>query len=158
MVRRAIILGGGNIGNVEERLLAAERLIGERVGVVVGRSTMRKSEAWGFDAAEFTNCAFAVDTCLAAEELIARLLEIEQELGRNRRGEYCEKVLRGEEYASRIIDLDILLLGEECVVTPHLQIPHPKLLVREFAMEPTAELLGLTHQEIENVVKKIVEQ
>ncbi|MBO5771571.1 MAG: 2-amino-4-hydroxy-6-hydroxymethyldihydropteridine diphosphokinase [Alistipes sp.] len=158
MSRRAIILGGGNVGNVEERLLAAERLIGERIGAVVGRSTMHTSEAWGFDAARFTNCAFAVESHLEAEEMIDRLLDIECELGRDRRSEYREKVLRGEAYASRTIDLDIMLLGEECIVTPHLQIPHPKLLVREFAMTPTAEVLGTTTEELEKIVKKIIER
>ena len=156
-MRTAIILGGGNIGNVKERLLAAERLIGERVGRVTSRTRPSSTEAWGFEGDEFTNCAFAVETDLEAEALVETLLAIEQELGRDRKAEYREKVLRGEEYASRMIDLDVLLLGEECVVTPHVQIPHPKLLVRDFALEPLAEVMGLRKEEAQKLIRKIVE-
>ena len=145
------------MGNVEERLLAAERLINERVGRIAGRTQPIRTEAWGFEGEPFTNCAFAVETDLEAEALIETLLTIEKELGRDRRAEYREKMLRGEEYASRMIDLDVLLLGEECVVTPHIQIPHPKLLVRDFALEPLAEVMGLRKEEARELICKIVE-
>ena len=129
----------------------------ERIGRVVGSSSQRESEAWGFEAAEpFLNQAFAFETTLPAEQVLETLLDIERELGRNRESEYQQKILRGEVYASRIIDLDILLYGEERIVTPHLQIPHPRLLQREFALAPLEELKGWSREECQRRVLEIV--
>ena len=156
-VREVIVLGGGNVGNTSARLAKAAKLMEERIGRVVGSSSQRESEAWGFEAAEpFLNQAFAVKTTLPAEQVLETLLDIERELGRNRESEYQQKILRGEVYASRVIDLDILLYGEERIVTPHLQIPHPRLLQREFALAPLEELKGWSREECQRRVLEIV--
>ena len=156
-VREVIVLGGGNVGNTSARLAKAAKLMEERIGRVVGSSSQRESEAWGFEATEpFLNQAFAVKTTLPAEQVLETLLDIERELGRNRESEYQQKILRGEVYASRVIDLDILLYGEERIVTPHLQIPHPRLLQREFALAPLEELKGWSREECQRRVLEIV--
>lgn len=156
-VREVIVLGGGNVGDTSARLAKAAELMDERIGRVVGSSSQRESEAWGFEATEpFLNQAFAVETTLSAEQVLEALLDIERELGRNRESEYQQKILRGEVYASRIIDLDILLYGEERIVTPHLQIPHPRLLQREFGLAPLEELKGWSREECQRRVLEIV--
>lgn len=155
MVTRVVILAGGNTNDVAERLERAERLMAERVGEVVARSSVMKSEAWGFLAAPFLNRAFVVDTLLEAEPLLDALQAIERELGRNREDELREKCATGERYASRPIDLDILLYGEQHVTTERLTVPHALLLERDFALEPLGEALGLTREEIVKKVKRI---
>ncbi len=67
------------------------------------------------------------------EQLLARLLRIEYALGR-RREETSER------FGPRIIDLDLLLYGDAQSDTEFLQLPHPRLHLRRFALTPLAEL------------------
>jgi 2-amino-4-hydroxy-6-hydroxymethyldihydropteridine diphosphokinase len=66
----------------------------------------------------------------SSEQMLARLLRIEYALGRRR------DVLRGP----RIIDLDLLLYGDEHRATQFLTLPHPRLHERRFVLTPLAEL------------------
>ena len=153
-----VILGGGNIGDVKSRLDTAETLIAERIGEVISRSEWYTTEPWGFESsADFTNRAWLVSTALEATEVLEHLLTIEVELGRNRKAEYCAKVLGHQSYADRMVDLDILLYGQRVVVTPHLQVPHPRLLERDFAMIPMCDVLGIDSDQGVELVRKIVE-
>lgn len=154
---QCVILGGGNIGDAKSRLLRAEELIGKRIGVITSRSEWHTTEPWGFECSEcFTNVAWVAETHLSATELLEELLAIEVELGRDRRAEYIAKVTGRQSYASRMIDLDILLYGNQVTVTPHLQVPHPKLLERDFAMVPMCQALGITVDEGRELILKIV--
>ena len=157
-MERVVILGGGNVGSVVSTLDAAERLISERIGAVVSRSTDYTTEAWGFSSdSAFTNRAWVVSTALEPMEVMETLLQIESELGRNRKQEYRSKVLQRQSYANRVVDLDILLYGEHLVVTAHLQVPHPMLLERDFALQPMCSALGITVEQGVELVTKIVE-
>ena len=155
---RAVISGGGNIGDTKARLLVAEQLIAERIGAIVARSEWHTTEPWGFECSDcFTNCAWVVETTLSATDMLEELLKIEAELGRNRKEEYIVKFKEDQSYASRVIDLDILLYGDMVTVTPHLQVPHPRLLERDFALMPMCEALGISADEGREMVKKIIE-
>lgn len=156
---QTVILAGGNSSTTKDAIKKAEQEISARIGEVVSVSEWHTTEPWGFKCDNaFTNRAYVVNTELSATEVLETLLEIEVQTGRNRRAEYKEKVLRGENYASRVIDLDILLYGDTITVTPHLQIPHPKLLERDFALVPMCEALGLEISEARDYVRKIIEQ
>lgn len=157
MTTDVVILGGGNVGDVAQRLNRAEGLISERIGDVISRSEWHTTEPWGFNGANsFTNRAYRVLTTLGASEVLELLLNIEAELGRNRLLEYREKVLGQQSYANRTIDLDILLYGEQRIVTPHLQIPHPLILQRDFALIPMCQSLGIGVTEGRELITKIV--
>jgi 2-amino-4-hydroxy-6-hydroxymethyldihydropteridine diphosphokinase len=67
---------------------------------------------------------------LPPRELLERLLDVEQRLGR----------VRSERFGPRTIDLDLLVYGDEVVDEPGLMLPHPRLHERRFALEPLAEL------------------
>jgi 2-amino-4-hydroxy-6-hydroxymethyldihydropteridine diphosphokinase len=67
-------------------------------------------------------------------ELIATTLEIERLLGRDRRTEARN--------GPRAIDLDILVWGDRVIRTPELEVPHPRLAGRRFALEPLVALVG----------------
>lgn len=153
-----VILGGGNIGNVRQRLDRAEAEIAKRVGAVTARSDWHTTKAWGFECNNlFTNRAYVVQSSLCATDILEVLLDIEVECGRDRKAEYCQKVLQGESYASRVIDLDILLYGDCVTVTKHLQVPHPRLLERDFAIIPMCQALGITVEEGKKRVRNIIE-
>ena len=110
-MHRAIILAGGNIGDVAMRFEEAERLLAERGVEVVGRSQNYESRAWGFESEMlFVNVAWEVETALEPEELLDVLQKVEALLGRDRVAEAEEKAQKGARYCSRTLDLDILSL------------------------------------------------
>lgn len=123
---------GANLGDREATLRRAIALLSEEAEVqVVAVSSLRETDPVGVvDQPRFLNGAVAVDTTLGPRELLETLLHIEHRLGRVRR----------ERWGPRILDLDLLLYGEEIVDEPGLQVPHPCLSERRFALEPLAEL------------------
>ena len=152
----AVILGGGNAPDTAAALEAAGRLLGERVGEVTAHSELLCSKPWGFEAeADFVNRAFVVRTRLAAEALLDELQAIEALLGRDREAERREKLSTGQRYASRRIDLDILLYGRHRIDTPRLRVPHPRLLEREFAMAALEGATGWSRRETEENIAEI---
>lgn len=156
---QTVILAGGNLLESKSAIERAEKLISEGIGRIISASAWHTTEPWGFECDRaFTNRAYLVATHLSATEVLERLLEIEVSVGRNREAEYREKVLRGENYASRVIDLDILLYGDRVTVTPHLQVPHPRLMERDFALIPMCEVLGIESSQGRDYVKQIIER
>jgi len=83
------------------------------------------------DQPRFLNGAVALDTELSAHALLEELLSVERRLGR---------VRDGTRWGPRIVDLDLLLYGDEVLDEPGLRVPHPRLQERRFALEPLAEL------------------
>jgi len=124
---------GANLGDREAMLRSAlEQLSAEPRVELVAVSSFRETAPVGIaDQPRFLNAAAAVETTLSARELLDRLLGIERRLGRTREG------LR---FGPRTIDLDLLLYGEERIDEPGLEVPHPRLHERLFALEPLAEL------------------
>ncbi|MFL5922982.1 MAG: 2-amino-4-hydroxy-6-hydroxymethyldihydropteridine diphosphokinase [Gaiellaceae bacterium] len=125
---------GANLGERAAAIDAALDLLRAVVGVeVVAVSSLRETDPIGYvDQPRFLNAAAELETTLSASELLDRLLAIERRLGRVR-GE-------GPRFGPRTIDLDLLLYGDKQIDEPGLQIPHPRLHERRFALEPLAEL------------------
>jgi 2-amino-4-hydroxy-6-hydroxymethyldihydropteridine diphosphokinase len=121
---------GSNIGDLAGNLNAAiDRL--RALGEVVAVSSFYETEPVEFTAqAWFLNCAVALDTEKNPQQLLAGILDIEEQLGRR----------RGQKKGPRIIDLDILLFGNSIVDDPGLTIPHPAMHERRFVLEPLAEI------------------
>src|SRR5690606_20388520 len=83
----------------------------------------------------FLNSAVRVRVADATpQELIATVLELERLLGRDRRGE--------ARWGPRAIDLDILVWGARQIRTPELELPHPRIAERRFALRPLVALFG----------------
>lgn len=138
---RAIIIAGGNIGDMKPRLRQAQQLINKDIGIVLRCSHVYSSKAWGFNSeAEFSNQAMIVDTDLTPEELLDAVQKIEVTLGRDRKAEAEEKERTGEPYSSRIIDIDILLYNDLELDKPELTIPHPLMQERDFVLAPLCEI------------------
>jgi 2-amino-4-hydroxy-6-hydroxymethyldihydropteridine diphosphokinase len=118
---------GSNLGDRETTIRAA---IAALEGVVAV-SELRETDPVGVtEQPAFLNGAVAVETELSPRELLASLLAVERELGRE----------RSERWGPRTIDLDLLLYGTETVDEPGLTVPHPHLHERRFALEPLVEL------------------
>ncbi len=156
MMHHAIILAGGNIGDVVVRFIEAERLLTERGVEVVARSKNYTTKAWGFESEMlFTNAAWEVATERRAEELLDALQEVEALLGRDREVERKIKEQEGARYCSRTLDLDILFFDEEHIATERLKVPHPLIMERDFVIEPTCELLQCSRAELAEKIEKI---
>ena len=155
-MHRAIILAGGNIGDVAMRFEEAERLLAERGVEVVGRSQNYESRAWGFKSdMPFVNVAWEVETALEPEELLDVLQKVEALLGRDRVAEAEEKAQKGARYCSRTLDLDILFYDEAYISTERLKVPHPLIMEREFVITPLCELLGCNRAQLAAKIEKI---
>lgn len=114
----------------------------QEIGRVVGVSRHYASEPWGFRAEQhFWNQVLDVETSLEPEALLEAIHRIEQRLGRDREREQSEKSARGERYASRTMDIDILFYDDRVIDTPSLRIPHPHLADRDFVLRPLCELM-----------------
>jgi 2-amino-4-hydroxy-6-hydroxymethyldihydropteridine diphosphokinase len=131
---RSFVGLGANLEDPRAQIERALDLLAAEEGVeLVAVSTLRETDPVGYeDQPRFVNCAAELRTSLAARELLDRLLAIERRLGR----------LRGDgpRFGPRTIDLDLLLHGGERIEEPGLEIPHPRLHERRFALEPLAEL------------------
>jgi 2-amino-4-hydroxy-6-hydroxymethyldihydropteridine diphosphokinase len=132
-VTRAYVGLGANLGDREGTIRQAlDKLASEPSIRLEAVSEIRETEPVDFvDQPKFLNCAAAIETELSPRQLLARLQLIECELGRGR---------QPKRFGPRLIDLDLLLFGSETVVEPELELPHPRLHLRRFALEPLAEL------------------
>src|SRR5438067_19510 len=101
------------------------------LGDVLAVSSFYETEPVEFtDQPWFLNCTVAVRTELTPQQFLARIQQIEHEMGRR----------RIQPKGPRNIDLDILLFGDSILRTPELQIPHPAMHKRTFVLEPLNEI------------------
>ena len=139
----ATLLTGSNAPDREAILHRTAALLAERVGPIVSRSRIYTSAAWGFSSEEpFANQALRLETLLTPIEVLDAALEVEQIVGRDRAQEARVKELSGERYASRVVDVDVMFCDDEIISEPRLQVPHPLLHEREFALEPLCEIMA----------------
>lgn len=130
----AFIALGGNVGDVRATFDRAVAMFCDGVAVrLVARSSDYRSAPWGVtDQPPFVNAAIAVTTALPPHELLARALDCERALGRNR--------VRERRWGPRPIDLDILVYDDLVVDDTDLTLPHPHLFERAFMLVPLAEI------------------
>lgn len=129
MARVALSLGS-NLGNRSAHLaFAIERL--RDVLTDLQTSAFHETDPVGVGAQPpFLNAAVVGETSLPARELLARLLGIESERGR-------ERPYPG---AARTLDVDLILYGDEVIDEPGLRVPHPRFRERRFVLQPLSEI------------------
>ncbi|MCH9021483.1 MAG: 2-amino-4-hydroxy-6-hydroxymethyldihydropteridine diphosphokinase [Planctomycetes bacterium] len=99
------------------------------------------------DQGDFLNAVARITCRLSAEDLLKRLLEIEDRLGRK----------RVEKWGPRTIDLDILLFGDRIIDQEELKVPHPLMSSRSFVMTPMVELAGdMVHPQLGKTMREIL--
>ena len=128
---------GSNVGDRDENLKAAIAAL-PAAGVQVRRvSSFYETEPVDYlDQAWFLNCVVQAETELPPLELLRRLRGVEARMGSKK------LIAKGP----RLIDIDILLYGQETMDTPELQVPHPRMAQRRFMLVPLAEIApGLRH-------------
>jgi 2-amino-4-hydroxy-6-hydroxymethyldihydropteridine diphosphokinase len=128
-VPRAAIGLGSNLGDRRARLGEAVRRLGESGVVAAVSSLYETAPVGGPEQGPFLNAVAVIDTALAPRDLLEFCRGVEGEAGRRRR----------VRWGPRTLDLDLLLYDRAVVNEPGLQVPHPRLTLRRFALEPLAE-------------------
>lgn len=125
---------GANLGDAAQTLRDAFQALAALPQTTLrARSQLYSTPAWGnLDQPAFVNAAAVLETRLPAPDLLAALLEIERRFGRVRDP--------AVHWGPRALDLDVLLYGEQSIDLPQLQVPHPYLHERAFALLPLAEI------------------
>lgn len=131
-MRTAILALGSNLGDREAHLRHAVAGLRARGIEVVKTAALYETAAVGIPGGgDFLNTAVEVRTKLTPEELLAACLAIEAAEGR---------VRSGAGWASRTLDLDVILIEGETRSTPALTLPHPRLTERPFVLAPLLDL------------------
>lgn len=126
------VLLGGNLGDKGQIFNETKQLLNERVGKIIRQSHIYETEPWGFESSDmFWNQALELSVSISAEEVLDKTKQIEQLLGRTR---------KGQPYGSRIIDIDILFYGDQVISLENLTIPHPRIQERKFVLSPLNEI------------------
>jgi len=146
----AYLITGGNMGQREDQLSYAAKLIEERCGSIIDRSSIFETAAWGKTNQEnFLNQALVLETTLNPRDLLNEILYIENLMGRD----------RVEKYGPRIIDIDIIFFNHQKIKENGLVIPHPEMSRRRFVLEPLNEVIpAYIHPVFFKTVKELLQQ
>lgn len=153
---------GSNRGDRKALLAQATDLIRQRVGSVVCCSPLYETPPWG-DFAEgedlpFLNMALAVETALEPQALLATTQGIERDMGRERAlGRDRPKATR--QYHSRPIDIDIVLYGTAVAAVPELTLPHPRMHLRRFVLQPLCDIAPeVQHPLLKKTIQQLLKE
>lgn len=128
----AFLCLGGNMGDRLGNLNEVKRQILALDCVIEAQSSVYQTKAWGVDEApDYYNQIIKISTYLPADQLMQRLLAIEKNMGR---------VRTDNRNASRTMDIDILFFNNEIINTDLLEVPHPRLNLRNFVLVPLNEI------------------
>jgi len=128
----AILSLGSNMGNRLQNLQDGIDFINSRVATVVKISGIYENPAMGFDGDAFYNCALLLHTSKTVHQLLEGLQEAEQAGGRVRDAHV--------RHTSRTIDIDIIAFNNDVVAEPHLEVPHPRMQLRNFVLLPLRDV------------------
>ena len=145
---KTYLLLGGNLGDRLSYLAQAREGLARQVGSILRSSGIYETAAWGkTDQPAFLNQVLEVQTELQPAQLLQKINNLEQELGR----------VRLEHWGARVIDIDILFYEDMVLQSQRLTIPHPQLHLRRFTLLPLAELApNLQHPVLGKTVTELL--
>ncbi|MDP1562909.1 MAG: 2-amino-4-hydroxy-6-hydroxymethyldihydropteridine diphosphokinase [Pirellulaceae bacterium] len=132
--QRALIAFGANLGDRNSSWQEVLTLLSARGARVLNTSRLFETSPIGGPTGQaiFLNAALTVQTALSANQLVAELLAVEREIGR----------VREARWGPRLVDLDLMLYGQEIWDSPACLVPHPRMSFRRFMLEPACEVAG----------------
>jgi 2-amino-4-hydroxy-6-hydroxymethyldihydropteridine diphosphokinase len=135
---------GDRAGQINKALEALKAVDGIRL-IAVSRLYETLPLA-GSEQGNYINAVAKVETSLTAEDFFAKLGEIEDSLGR----------VKGQNWSSRTIDLDLLIFGRQIIDTARLTVPHKQMHLRSFVLSGLCELnAGLIHPVLNEPVNEL---
>lgn len=150
MIKLYILLGG-NLGDKQLIFSETKKQLTAQLGAIAKESAIYETEPWGFESDDmFWNQALEFETELTPEEVLVQVHNIEHEMGRIR---------TGNQYDSRLIDIDILFFGNQVINQEYLVIPHPRIQDRKFVLVPLAEIAPeMIHPIFKKTINKLLEE
>ena len=147
-MNKAYLLIGGNMGDRLANLQNAQIAIQDQIGSIILSSSIYETAAWGLeDQPRFLNQALIIETNYTAQEVLKKLLSIEQSMGR----------IRQQPLGPRIIDLDIIFFNDQIIHTEDLTIPHPQMQKRNFVLTPLNEITPeFIHPELKQTINQLL--
>ena len=143
---------GTNLGDKDNNLRTAVRLMQERIGKVISLSSFMKRSPG--DSSPNTVSSMqqpASETRLSPEQLLLVTQQIERELGRTQKSS-------GNAYKDRLIDIDLLMYDNLQIHSDQLVLPHPLMTERRFVLEPLAEIAPETiHPVTGKTIRELLE-
>jgi 2-amino-4-hydroxy-6-hydroxymethyldihydropteridine diphosphokinase len=130
--RPAYVAIGSNLNQPRERVLEAFDRVSELPEIrSPQRSRLYVTRPMGpQNQPDFVNAVLGAMTQLGARELLQRLSNVEQSMGR----------LREERWGPRLIDLDLIWMPGASIAEPDLTVPHPGVSSRNFVLYPLADI------------------
>ena len=127
---------GSNLGDSADIVRAAMAALAALAQTRLLRgSRLYRTPAWGMTAQpDFINAVAMIHTRLSPPDLLAAMMGIERDAGRER----CQD--GSDRWGPRTLDLDLLLYGDQVIDQPGLRVPHPHLHERAFALLPLVEI------------------
>jgi len=116
---------------------------------IITQSQIYETPPWGYtNQPAFLNQVILANTSLSAQDLLSRLKNIEQDMGRK----------PNFRYGPRVIDLDILFFNDEVIQDDNLVIPHPEMTNRAFVLIPMREIApDFEHPVRKKTIKELAE-
>ncbi len=148
-MKTAYIGIGSNIGDKVSNCLEAVEEIKEIHGCrLISQSELFLTKPVGVEDQDwYVNGVVSVAVELLPVDLLEKLLAIEAGMGR----------IRQRRWEARIIDLDLLLFGQDVIAESHLTVPHPHLHLRRFVLEPLFRLApDLVHPTLGKTVSDLL--
>lgn len=141
---------GGNIGDSYRILEEAIKTLAQTPGIKLQtKSSWYRTKAVGPPQPDYLNGCAILQVTMSPDLLLETLLATEQKFGR----------VRQQRWGARSLDLDLLLFDDLIINTPHLQIPHPRMVERAFVLIPLAEIAPDWVEPISGyVIKDIVKE
>jgi 2-amino-4-hydroxy-6-hydroxymethyldihydropteridine diphosphokinase len=145
---------GSNLGDRKKNLERAAELLTDEGIETIAASSVYKTEPVGIVSERwFYNQVIEVETIFEPEELLLRVKHIEAQMGR----------VHAARSPSRSIDIDILLAENMTLNTTNLQIPHPRMVERNFVLFPLSEIAPevkhpVLNEKIKDLLQKSTDQ
>ena len=141
---------GSNIGDRLDNLDQSIKIITERIGNVLEKSSVYESTPWGVEnQRNFLNQVIFVKSNFDPYTILDLVLQIEKDMGR----------IRIEKWGERIIDIDILFIDDLIIESENLCIPHEFIAKRKFVLQPICEIApGFIHPRLNKTISKLLEE
>ena len=141
---------GSNIGDRLDNLDQSIKIITERIGNVLEKSSVYESTPWGVEnQRNFLNQVIFLKSNFDPYTILDLVLQIEKDMGR----------IRIEKWGERIIDIDILFIDDLIIESENLCIPHEFIAKRKFVLQPMCEIAhGFIHPKLNKTISQLLEE